>query len=79
VAVAVEQPRALIEWPLLDEPVVIVPVASIQEVARHDFAVADRDVRLSLMDLGKAGAGPGRNHSPTGQRPSTSAGISNTS
>ncbi len=54
VDVAVEEPRTLIDWPLLDEPVVIVAVASIREVARQDPAVADIDVGLTLMDLGKA-------------------------
>jgi hypothetical protein len=54
VDVAVEQPRTLIDWPLREEPVVIVAVPSIREVARQDPAVADIDVRLSLMDLDEA-------------------------
>jgi len=54
VDVAMEKPRTLIDWPLLDVPVVIVAIASIREVARQDLAVADIDVRLSLMDLSEA-------------------------
>ena len=55
VDVAVEQPRTLIDWPLLDVPVVIVAISSIWEVARQDPVVADIDMRLSLVDLGEAG------------------------
>ncbi len=47
VAVAVEQPLALIDGPLLDEPVVIVTVASIREVARKYLSAADTDVRVT--------------------------------
>ena len=50
-----EQQLALIDWPLLDEPVVVVAVASIREVARQVSMVADSDRRLALVDLCEAG------------------------
>ena len=50
-----EEPRALIDRPLLDEPVVIVTVASIREVACQDPAVAEVDVCLSLVDFREPG------------------------
>lgn len=55
VDVAVEQPLALVCRPLLDEPVVIVAVAAIREVAREDSMVANHDVCLSLKDLDEPG------------------------
>ena len=55
VNVTVKEPRSLINGALLDEPVMIMAVALIREVAREDSMVADSDLGLTLVDLREAG------------------------